>query len=1166
MDMPPRYSLSQRSRAGGRYDDEMMETESRYSKGGRGRDREFREARSPRAGSRPPPPSRSSGRSKVTSKEIQKKKVDSYSDSSSSESDDSSSDESSASASDDSHEDERIDIDDGVSEVSADSDREDFNEDFAEEHYDDGHDDDGGRYDDHNDDQFDNRSFASNGGQSIAAMSLARAINKTKNKGGSRLSMQANFAMQRRKKESPKLKAKMEATTNHDVDYNDGATELYKHIENHRWREAAERSRSEPFETKIWVYRMDKKNKHILWKMLPLHTAILYRAPVYVILDLIQANPDAPSQTDDRKMLPVHMACRVTCKEDVLRVLLKHKPDSVVAKDTKGRTPREIIMSDKSGDNESKVLKKVAARNKKNLLKVLKEFETIHERLTSAHSIAGSRWNRGDDDDDRSVSSRFSRRSFQGGGTVAVSRARSRSTSRPGSGSSLRSAVQRGGGGNDRSRSTSRSRPMSREDARSTARSRSTSRSRQMSREDARSTARSRSTSRTRGYDRPRSASMSPRNAQRLGRSPEDAINNRRSPRLPTGPPGRAPRAPSMSPRGRNDGDAMSMRSGRSRVPRMPRGGIDYMDDDDNQSAAHSRSSRISLAARGYDDDSVGTGRRSMRSNAIKRVRRQPRGLIEGETNPLGINEIKIGSDDVGNITDDDDDHSEVSGEVASQASKESVESLEVDVPDGPLYELWKDLEALHPVPDETFDQKVIQESEKKITAKRLAREEAISKMKYYDPPKELQKLLAVIKSGNSDATIKMNKGKKQARAPLPEKNTGRRLNACGALRALSKNAKNRLRLGRTKGVISCLLHVLRDEAATVEERARCSNTLMFLSVPKQNCEAIYLSDPTMLSSLLIGMNDEDSRVNYNCCYCLFLLSKSEENRLDIAHETGVMKTLVRYADIGVEDAEDDEFDDVSVDGSLSQRFANLGTPSGIRQQGDPSSGEETKRGLRLSAMKVFLAISKSKEGAHKMVSTRALMNLLTKISGTMTAEENILCMAIFTNLSRNVENMERLFRSPRLMETIARGLASKSKECRKCATLTLQNISCNKNFRRRIGPAEITLPGLASQSLNRDGKTAIESQLSAIHTMRNLSVEAFNVVPMMNTPGLTASLMMAASDKRHDVAQYTACDTLAAMSQWLDAIADTCIEKNEIKLNGRTLASMRVSTWNQWE
>ena len=59
---------------------------------------------------------------------------------------------------------------------------------------------------------------------------------------------------------------------------------------------------------------------------------------------------------------------------------------------------------------------------------------------------------------------------------------------------------------------------------------------------------------------------------------------------------------------------------------------------------------------------------------------------------------------------------------------------------------------------------------------------------------------------------------------------------------------------------------------------------------------------------------------------------------------------------------------------------------------------------------------------------------------------------------------------------------------------------------------------------------------------------------------------MISAADRQNELAQYIASDALGAMSQWLDAIVDTCIERNEIDLKGRTLASMRVSTWNQWD
>lgn len=655
-------------------------------------------------------------------------------------------------------------------------------------------------------------------------------------------------------------------------------------------------------------------------------------------------------------------------------------------------------------------------------------------------------------------------------------------------------------------------------------------------------------------------------------RGPEEM--SKHAPRLPTGRLPSGARSVSVSRRNVDDDDNMSVRSGRSsrsRVSRQPRG-ITVEDDDDDNFSRSSRTSRVSRAARGWDEDSAAgteTGSRvvpNARSTTVTRVARQPRGLVESGGNELGISEIKITSEDNPLSLSGE---STVSEEMHSAGSEESEEHIEEDLPPGPLYDLWKDIENLYPVPIEAFDPKVIMENEKKRTAQRIAREKFIQGMKYFDPPKELQKLLAVIKSDGSDESyaIKKNKKGKSARAPLlPEKGAARRVNACGALRALSKNTKNRLRLGRTKGVISCLLHVMEDEFSTAEERARCSNTLMFLSVPKQNCDPIFHADPNILPILTLGMGDSDSRVRYNSCFTIFLLSKSEENRLEISNDSELIKTLVDIADIGIDDDADFD-DDVSVDGSVSsQQFALHGSPSGIRQQGAPTTDEETKRGCRVSAIKVFLAISKAKDGAHKMSGNRSLMDVLTKISGTMTVEENILCMAIFANLTRNAENIDRLLRIPNFTESIARGLESRKEECRKCATLALQNLSCSKQFRRRIGASQNVLPGLARQALNNsDKKSADEAQLAAVHTMRNLAVEPSNMPALLGTPGLAASLICMASNKDKEMTQYVACDTLAALSQWLDAVSDTCIERGGIDLKGRNLASMKVHTWNQY-
>lgn len=964
----------------------------------------------------------------------------------------------------------------------------------------------------------DNRSVSA---QSIAAQSVARAVSRGINKGGSRLSMQANIAMRRRKMDSPKLRQKLEQEQHGDADYADGATELYKHLENHRWREASERCRSDPLETKIWVFRKDKRQKTVLWRMLPIHTAILYRAPVYVILDLLAANPDGPKEMDDRKMLPVHMACRVLCKEDVLRVLLKHNVNTVASRDAKGRTPRDILEAAGNRDQDSRVLQKVAARNKNQLIKVLTEFEVVYERLNAAQSVAGSRWSRFGADDDRSIAD---------DGSI-VSKSSRMNRGRPGSAGSVGSRP--GSAGSRRSgRSKSRSRSVTRDRSDRSVDSR-------RSRRDDRSVSSSRSRSRSVSVGRQRGVPRVPR--------PEDAMRRMNKPRLP---PSNAKRGGvpqriggGTSTRGsRGYDDDMSLRSGRSgrvsRSARSQRGG--YRDDesefdDDDVSRL---SGKISLAARGYDEDSVAGSVGTRRSRVVRRVERKPRGVVE-ET-------------PVEEIEDDDDD-----SVITDAKSEDSDIIVEEDLPEGPLYDLWKDIENLYPVPEEYFDPKLIEKNDQLLAKKKEEREEAIQNIKYYDPPKELQKLLTVITGGSADINFKRKKS-----VPLPEKANGRRANALGALRALSKNSKNRLRLGRTKGVIFGLLSVLRDDTANDEERVRSSNTLMYLCVPKQNAEAIYNSDPEILDTLHSGMNDSNPRVSFNCCAALFYLSKGEETRLDIVKNNPVLDTLQEMIDTYIDDgADDDEM-------SVGSGAGILGSPSGIRAQGAPTTDEDSLRGCRLNSLKIFLAMSKSKEGAQKMLYKTALIDTIVKVAGTMSPEENLFSMAIFANLSRNAENMNKLLLTPNLLQALARGQKSKNDECRKCATLALQNLSCNKIFRRRIGQAEICLPGITGEALsNKTNKVALESKFSAVNTIRNLAVEPSNVPGMMGTPGLTASIMLAATDTSGEEAtRYIAADALSAMSQWLDSVADTCIERNGIELKGRSLASMRVYGHKAWD
>ena len=960
----------------------------------------------------------------------------------------------------------------------------------------------------------------------VAKATRSVSRNQTNSASASRLSMGASLALQRRKKESTQLKIKLDNRRVREVDYHKNVTALYTHIEKQRWREVVERCRTHKIEVKTWVSRMDKQKKNVLWRMLPIHTAILYRAPMYVLIDLIEGFPDGTKSPDDRRMLPVHMACRIVCKEDVLRLLLKHEPDSVLAEDIKGRTPRDFL-SESKRENKSKVLQKVNDRNRKNLLKILKDYEQMKKGPMRSRA------------DDRSYMSNRSSRSNRHH--------------------------------DDRFAST-----------------------------------------KSKNYDE---------DYDDMSRSSRQSRSSRRSTRT-------------KSRHHDKDDDNMSRSSRQSRSSRRS---SRVHDDEASYSSRRSRSSRVSRSSkkphRETDVDEMSYSSRRSRSSRVSRTSRAPRSVKQPTFPPRGQERkaprLPPQPGSHRNKPVEDEDHkgeSEIhdikcinihsdngkegnrpkSAESFNSRSTGSMKSCESEKKsyngsegsDEIYGELWLDLDEKYTIPQDTVDEALKAENMRKSERKQALKEDEIDSIKYFAPPKELQKLLVVINAAESDTTFDFSKrpssaASRSSRAPLmPGRDNGasRRVNACGALKALAKNEKNRLRLGRTKGVVSSLCNALRDPDATAVEKFRCSNTLMHLSVPKKNWEAIFNADAELLPTLTMALQDDDPRVMYNASFCLFLLSKSEYNRHDMLGDISLMSALIDVSDIDILGDVDDNKSVVSVDGDLDEKFHNLGSPSGIRQQGSPGTDEESKRGARLCALKVFLNLSKVQIGSQTMVQRSDFLDLLLKLSGTMTAEENLLSMAIIANFTRDHDNIIEIINHVGISTALGRGLGSHNVQVQKCAAMALQNLSCNKTFRLQfssypgcniiisnlavIGNNIVSEERIEKEKGSKSPEETMEGQIFALQAIQNLSIEPRNMFPLTDSPGITASLMSCtlieenAEEKENidDNIRYTASDSLSTMSMWLNDIAVACAEKNNVDLYGRSLTSLRTSTWSQWE
>jgi ankyrin repeat protein len=138
-----------------------------------------------------------------------------------------------------------------------------------------------------------------------------------------------------------------------EVDYDEGATELYRRIEGRDWDGAMARLESHPFEAKTWVSRKEHNSAKIRWRLLPLHATCIFRAPLALIEALIDIYRDGPQMKDDQGMLPIHLACRNGGSKGVILTLLNAFPESYNVKDRKGRTPLTLVEASGSQNAEA---------------------------------------------------------------------------------------------------------------------------------------------------------------------------------------------------------------------------------------------------------------------------------------------------------------------------------------------------------------------------------------------------------------------------------------------------------------------------------------------------------------------------------------------------------------------------------------------------------------------------------------------------------------------------------------------------------------------------------------------------------------------------------------------------------------------------------------------
>jgi len=123
-----------------------------------------------------------------------------------------------------------------------------------------------------------------------------------------------------------------------ECDYDVNPSKLYSLIQSKNWDDALHRIKVAPHEAHTWVYRTEKDNK-LRWRLLPLHAAIIFKAPETIVESLLLKHPLGACCKDDQGMLPIHLALRNKSSDVIVALLLVSYPKSAEVKDRKGRLP-----------------------------------------------------------------------------------------------------------------------------------------------------------------------------------------------------------------------------------------------------------------------------------------------------------------------------------------------------------------------------------------------------------------------------------------------------------------------------------------------------------------------------------------------------------------------------------------------------------------------------------------------------------------------------------------------------------------------------------------------------------------------------------------------------------------------------------------------------------
>jgi hypothetical protein len=428
-----------------------------------------------------------------------------------------------------------------------------------------------------------------------------------------------------------------------------------------------------------------------------------------------------------------------------------------------------------------------------------------------------------------------------------------------------------------------------------------------------------------------------------------------------------------------------------------------------------------------------------------------------------------------------------------------------------------------------------------------------------------------------------------------------RRKNACGALQVLTAQAKNRVRIAWTVGVLPALASVLTDSGDAplavlfrdirirnefVEARKRAISALMNLAVPKENRIPVCHTPELVPALVTVIQEDRDAAMRGGCAI-LASLAKSVDNRLLMVQVPGLVDALTKvlrprpprvespasspgrksYAWSSNDSRSSDEDSHSRLD--ASETFTSnpsyrskhttastdsektpkvIGSQTAIELSGYDENADEMLRGARQNAFATLSHLVKEKDNAYHLARDTPLVSTLVMISKHEESDSHTLALKLIANLTRHRLNTKLLvFKHRFVVPALVVAAEAVNDDTRLYACLALQNLAQDKSCRQELAIAKDLIAALC----RRAREAPIDDErLAAVSALKNLCDEPANLIPITNTPAGISTLMHLAhgggARGNYDLEnneftltlQYRACDGLATLSHWLRKIA----------------------------